>query len=192
MNKMSLFRPTAEARDLLLGIAAITGIPLSSLLHAERRMTSLGSLQPLKELLTSPSVPKADKLRFKIGFSQKRQTSLANSEDVATCFGLKVVTARGTIDVKIDLVLRRRKEISAQVPPSRQAFGSSGEQQMAKILVCYTLEAGLIKKSFKQAVVISESENHRVHDKNQNRASHEANTKPQSGPRLFSPLTCAA
>lgn len=107
LNNLSLFQSTGSS-TLLQSINSITGIAVSELLHAERRIQRTGSMNPLRELLTNPNINRAEKFQFKIGMKQIHKGRSTAREQVASRFLLEISTARGRIDIEIMMLVKRK------------------------------------------------------------------------------------
>lgn len=130
LNNLSLFNRSRSSLELLKSINDITGIPVGELLHAERRIQRTGSLGPIKELLTNPSVQRAEKFQYRIGLKQIHKGKQTAREKVASRFLLEISTTRGRLDVEIMIVVKRKIEDAVAA------------RQTAQIQINYTTHTG--------------------------------------------------
>ena len=130
LTKLSLFQSSSGPDNILQSINQITGISIPELLHAERRIQKIGSLAPLKELLSNPMIQRAERFKFKISLKQIHKGKATSREQVASRFLLEISTAKGRFDVDVMMVVKR-KFVSASMP-----------QQSAQIQLNYIIQQG--------------------------------------------------
>jgi hypothetical protein len=130
LSNLSLFTRSQSSAELLRSINDITGIPIGELLHAERRIQRMGSLAPIRELLTNPTIQRAEKFKYKIGLKQIHKGRQTTREKVASRFLLEISTIRGRLDVEIMIVVKRKMEDAVAA------------RQTAQIQINYTTDQG--------------------------------------------------
>lgn len=143
ISNLSLGQGSAATRHLLNELADVTGLPVVALLSAKHRMLQLGNFEPLRVLLTSPDVPKATGLRYKIGIRQMQKGLPPGVRRAQACrLVLDFESVRGKLQIAIDF---RVEEKSAKAQP----------QQIARLSMSYRLTKGQIRRTFRQAMTIS-------------------------------------
>jgi hypothetical protein len=135
------------ARQLLKAISAVTGIPLFSLLAAQRLMAVTGSVEPLKELLVDTSVRKADGLRWKLGVKHRHQGRFTRHERASMRFDVALASAKGKVRARIDLFMAR----SLGATPE----GPVGDAPVARLTMKWTASVGEKRRAFEQTVTLT-------------------------------------
>jgi hypothetical protein len=130
LTKLSLFQSPSGSNSLLQSINLITGISVAELMHAERRIQKTGTLAPLRELLSNPSIQRAEKFKFKISMKQIHKGKATAREQVASRFLLEISTSKGCFDVEVMMVVKRR------------LLNAKNPHQSAEIQLNYVIQQG--------------------------------------------------
>ncbi len=120
LTKLSLFQSSSASSNLIESIHLITGISIQELQHAKRRIQKTGSLAPLKELLSNPMIPRAEKFKFKISVKQIHKGKATPRELVASRFLLEISTAKGRFDVDVMMIVKRKFIIASMTHQSAE------------------------------------------------------------------------
>lgn len=142
-TRLSLFRPAARTRALVRALSEATGIPLLQLMAAERRIRTLQSFAPLKDLLNDKDLQERYGFRYRIGVEQRRHGALSPFEQLASKMKLSIKTARGRVDIVA------RVEVAKRILPLFR------RQQSARIILCYQVRCSGKKQVYTQALSLS-------------------------------------
>ena len=141
ITKMSLFQRERGAQQLLNAIATITGIPPTRLYQAERQIAATRSLLPLEQLFVDPAVPKANKLRYKIGMAKLCRNGQMPSEQ-GVHLAVAVETVRGLIQAEFKIFIRQ--------PRGQGALG-----QQVSVTGAYRITSQNRTKTYRRNLVLS-------------------------------------
>jgi hypothetical protein len=141
--RLSLFRPAPKPRALVRALADATGLSLLELMATERRMRTLQSFEPLRQLLDDKKLQERERLRYRMGIRRRRSGELTPLEQTASQMRLSIRTARGKVDVV------------ARIEFARRILPASRKEESARIILLYAVRVGRKRQVYTQTLKLA-------------------------------------